>query len=133
MCQHWRVRHKYSQVSNRDSLLNEVLLSKRARLIETREYWSFCTYLIRWIRVQKEKANINFALIQFDNINHEPSTLGLAKRDLWGLGAESWFVLASLPFAQRSPGHKDSLLQQIMTLLQGPKDPVLPSLMYVHT
>ena len=31
------------------------------------------------------------------------STLGLAKRDLWGLGAESWFVVASLPFARMIP------------------------------
>ena len=28
------------------------------------------------------------------------SILGLAKRDLWGLGAESWFVVASYPFAK---------------------------------
>ena len=27
-------------------------------------------------------------------------TLGLAKRDLWGLGAESWFVVASYVFAK---------------------------------
>ena len=26
--------------------------------------------------------------------------LGLAKRDLWGLGAESWFVVASYAFAK---------------------------------
>ena len=29
--------------------------------------------------------------------------LGLAKRDLWGLGAESWFVVASYPFAKMIP------------------------------
>ena len=28
--------------------------------------------------------------------------LGLAKRDLWGLGAESWFVVASLPFCSKA-------------------------------
>ena len=30
-------------------------------------------------------------------------TLGLTKKDLWGLGAESWFVVASLPFARMIP------------------------------
>ena len=41
---------------------------------------------------------INFALIQFDNVKL-PLTIyvRVGKRDLWGLGAESWFVLASLP------------------------------------
>ena len=29
--------------------------------------------------------------------------IGLAKRGLWGLGAESWFVVASLPFAKMIP------------------------------
>ena len=29
--------------------------------------------------------------------------LGLAKRDLWGLGAESWYVVASCPFAKMIP------------------------------
>ena len=27
-------------------------------------------------------------------------TIGLAKRDIWGLGAESWFVVASYAFAK---------------------------------
>ena len=47
-------------------------------------------------------------------------TLGLAKQDLWSLGAvgESFW-------------QKESLLQYTITLLQGPKDPVLPTLMYV--
>ena len=27
-------------------------------------------------------------------------TLGLAKRDLWGLGAETWFIVASYAFAK---------------------------------
>jgi hypothetical protein len=27
-------------------------------------------------------------------------TLGLAKRDLWGLGAGSWFIVASYAFAK---------------------------------
>ena len=30
-------------------------------------------------------------------------TLGLAKRDLWGLGAKSWFVVASYAFAKMIP------------------------------
>ena len=30
-------------------------------------------------------------------------TLGLAKRDLWGLRAESWFVVASYAFAKMIP------------------------------
>ena len=29
--------------------------------------------------------------------------LGLAKKDFWGLEAESWFVVASLPFAKMIP------------------------------
>ena len=46
-------------------------------------------------------------------------TLGLAKQDLWGLGAvgESFW-------------QKESLLQYTITLLQGPKDLVLPTLAY---
>ena len=32
------------------------------------------------------------------------STLELAKRDLWGLGAESWFVVASYAFAKMNGG-----------------------------
>ena len=39
-------------------------------------------------------------------------TLGLAKRDLWGLGSESWFVVASYTFAKMT---QHSLLQQTMT------------------
>jgi hypothetical protein len=56
--------------------------------------------------------------------------LGLAKRDLWGLGAEPWFVVASDAFAKmilqwgESYWQKHSLIQQTMTLLQGPKDPI---------
>ena len=30
-------------------------------------------------------------------------TFGLVKRDLWGLGAESWFVVASYAFAKMIP------------------------------
>ena len=30
-------------------------------------------------------------------------TLGLEKRDLWGLGVGSWFVVASLSLPKRSP------------------------------
>ena len=57
-------------------------------------------------------------------------TLGLAKRDLWGLGAESWIVVARYAFAKigGSFWQKHNLLKQTMTLLQGPKDPVLPTL-----
>ena len=29
--------------------------------------------------------------------------LGLAKKDFWGLEAESWFLVASLPFAKMIP------------------------------
>ena len=34
-------------------------------------------------------------------------TLGLEKRDLWGLGAESWFVVASYAFAKMIPPLED--------------------------
>ena len=94
----------------------------------------------------------------------------VGKKDLWGLGAESWFVVASYAFAEMtlqctevrfsslfsggfitaiivnpperklanaplciggSFWQKHSLLQQTMTLLQGPKDTILPTLSYI--
>ena len=32
-------------------------------------------------------------------------TVGLAKRDLWGLGPETWFVVVSYAFAKMIPFH----------------------------
>ena len=59
--------------------------------------------------------------------------LGLAKWDLLGLGAESWFVLASYPFAKMIPqfGKRKGCYSKTITLLQGPKDPFLPTLMFM--
>ena len=53
-------------------------------------------------------------------------TLGWAKPDLWGLRGESWCIIGSF-------WHSEGLLRCTMTLLQGPKDPVLPNLTYTLT
>jgi len=53
-------------------------------------------------------------------------TLGWAKPDLWGLRGESWYIVGSF-------WHSEGLLCCTMTLLQGPKDPVLPNLTYTLT
>ena len=52
--------------------------------------------------------------------------LGWAKPDLWGLGGESLCNVASLHYAEM-------ILRCTMTLLEGPKDSVLPNLVYVCT
>jgi hypothetical protein len=68
--------------------------------------------------------------------------LGGTKQDLWGLGAEVRIVYCSkLSFRQNdylchiggSLWQKDSLLQYTMTLLTGPKNPVLPTLAKIGT
>ena len=46
--------------------------------------------------------------------------LGLAKRDLWGLGAESWFVVNSKPSFCQNDWFKISLL--LSYFFQGPPD-----------
>ena len=46
--------------------------------------------------------------------DHKVSLLGMAKWDLWGLGAESWFVVASYAFAKMVPpleDHFEKMLQ----------------------
>ena len=64
--------------------------------------------------------------------------LGLAKQDLWGLEAVIVYC-STLSYCQNDPPmgesfwQKEGLLQYTMTLLQGPKNPVLPTLTYVHT
>ena len=60
-------------------------------------------------------------------------SIRLGKTGSLDLGAESWFVVASYAFAKMEDhfGKTHSLLQQTMTLLQGPKDPVLPTLISI--
>ena len=64
--------------------------------------------------------------------------LGLAKQDLWGLEAVIVYC-STLSYCQNDPPmgesfwQKESLLQYAMTLLQGPKDPVLPTLLSIQT
>ena len=55
-------------------------------------------------------------------------TVGWAKQDLWGLGKLSLYQNDSS--IGRSFWQKNSQLQYTMTLLQGPKDPVLSTLVY---
>ena len=63
-------------------------------------------------------------------------TLGWVKKNLWGLGVGSYYIVVRFPllkgFSHLCIGgpfwQKGSLLEYTMTLLQGPKDPVLPTL-----
>ena len=59
-------------------------------------------------------------------------TLGWTKQDVWGLGVIVYCSKLSF-FQNDSPiggsfWQKNSLLQYTRTVLQGPKDPVLPTL-----
>ena len=62
---------------------------------------------------------------------------GLAKQDLWGLGAESYYC-SKLTFCQSDPPkgesfwQKESFLQYTTTLLKGTKDPVLPTQIFIQ-
>ena len=64
-------------------------------------------------------------------------TLGWAKQDLWGIGAVISCIVTSFSFAKMILplgdhfGKRTAGLQYTMTLLQGPKDPVLPTLLYI--
>ena len=63
-------------------------------------------------------------------------TLGLTKQDLWGLEAvivyysKLYFCQNDSPMGE-SFCQKNKLLQYSMTLLQGPKDAVLPTIVYI--
>ena len=68
-----------------------------------------------------------------------PSVLGLAKRDLMGLGAESLFVVASYAFAKMILqwwghfGKSIACYNKPWFSAKAPKDPILPTLVYILT
>ena len=53
----------------------------------------------------------------------------MAKRDLWGLGAESWIVVARYAFAKIGGSFWSKA--KLATTNYDSKDPVLPTLTYI--